>query len=139
MVKHRFKVLVKHRLVSVCFYMREHIVRWNKFFNFLSNFLHSFMLIWPLQILLISWLLIKKVSVLRFLHFGDFNNSLLVQLLGGSNIEGRGDILVNFSWLWIFCLHILTIFHYEIRQFSICINVGCVCIDHITFFNQLSC
>ena len=104
----------------------QNIVHWNKFFNFLYNFLHSFMLIWPLQILLISWLLIKKVSVLRFLHFGDFNNSLSVQLLGGNNIEGRGDILVNFSlWNWaIFHLH----------------YVGPICIDHITsFFNQLSC
>ena len=91
--------------------------------------------------LLISWLLIKKVSVLRFLHFGDFNKSLSVQLLGGNNTECRGDILVNFSWPWIFYLHISTIFHYEIRPFSICINdVGPVCIDHITsFLNQLSC
>ena len=84
--------------------------------------------------MLIGWLLIKKVSVLRFLNFGDFNNSLPVQLLGGNNIEGRGDILVNFLWLLIFYLNILTIFHYEIRSFSICINVGPVCIDHITSF-----
>ena len=84
--------------------------------------------------MLISWLLIKKVSVFRFLHFGDFNNSLSVKLFGGNNIEGRGDILVNFFWLLIFYLHILTIFHYEIRPFSISINVGFVCIDHVTSF-----
>ena len=84
--------------------------------------------------LLISWLLIKKVSVLRFLHFGDFNNSLSVQLLGGNNIEGRGDIMVNFLWLLIFYLHILTISHCEIRRFYICINAGPVCINYITSF-----
>ena len=129
---------IRSEIVSVM--LHQNIVCWNKLLNSLSNFLHSFMLIWPLEILLRSWLLIKKASLLTFLHFGDFKNSLFVQLLGGSNIEGRGDILVNSSWLWIFYLPILTIFHYEIRPFSICINVGPVCIDHITsFFNQLSC
>ena len=87
-----------------------------------------------------SWLLIEKVSVFRFLHFVDFNNSLSVQLLGGNNIEGKEDILVNFSWLRIFYLHVFRIFYYEIRPFSIFINVGPACIDHITgLFNQLSC
>ena len=41
--------------------------------------------------------------IFRFLHFGDFNNSLSVQLLGGNNINvGRGDIMLNFLWLLIF-------------------------------------
>ena len=81
-------------------------------------------------------MLIKKVSVLRFLNFGDFNNSLSVQLLEGNNIEGRGDILVNFLWLLIFYLHriTMTIFYHQIRPFFICINVGPVCINLITSF-----
>ena len=29
--------------------LHQNIVHWNKFFNFSSNFLHSFMLIWPFQ------------------------------------------------------------------------------------------
>ena len=88
--------------------------------------------------MLISWLLIKKVSVPSFLYFGDFNNSLSVKLFGGNNIEGRGDILVNFLWLLIFYLHILTIFYYEIRPFSISINVGPVCIDHVRSIRLLA-
>ena len=84
--------------------------------------------------LLITWLLIKKWSALRFMHFGDFNNSQSVQLLGGNNIDGRGGILLYFLWFLIFYLHILTIFHCEIWASSICINVGFVCIDYITSF-----
>ena len=71
--------------------------------------------------MLISWLLIKKVSVLRFLHFGDFNNSLSVQLLGGNNIEGRGFHGSEFFIYTFDNLH-MTIFHYEIRPFSICMG-----------------
>ena len=48
-------------------------------------------------------------------------------------------ILLNFLWLLIFYLYILTIFHCEIRPFLIFINVGPVCIDYITnfFINNL--
>ena len=38
----------------------------------------------------------KEVYILRFLNFGDFNNPLSIQLLGGYNIiVGREDILPN--------------------------------------------
>ena len=38
---------------------------------------------------------IKKLSLLEFLNFGDFNKS--VQLLGGKNIEGKGWPLTFYS------------------------------------------
>ena len=50
-----------------------------------------------------------------FLNFGDFDNSLSVQLLGeGDIIAGIGDILFNLLWLLISCLHILTVFHCDV-------------------------
>ena len=55
-------------------------------------------------------------------------------LLGGHNIEGRADILLNFLWLLIFYLHILTISHCEIRPFPIFIDAGPVCINYIKSF-----
>ena len=42
--------------------------------------------------------------------------------------------MVNFLWLLIFYLHILTISHCEIQRFSICINAELVCINYITKF-----
>ena len=42
--------------------------------------------------------------------------------------------MVNFLWLLIYYLHILTISYCEIRPFSICINAGPVCIDYTTRF-----
>ena len=137
--------------------LHQNIICWNKFFNSSSNFSHSFMVIWSFQkqshsrlylqscklVIVNSQIKIFPImlsSCFIFITKGRLYFSLIYSfycclvkgvkptLLGGHNIEGRTDILVNWQFLIVKSGH----FPFALMQGLFVLTISKV------FYNQLS-